>query len=68
MRRGVWFVQPVTQTVSFFYIQTLHNDSSHIEDVHLLFCTHFMWGVLYLGVMNLEIVFLKMLRGCLYNL
>ena len=24
------------------YVQTLHNDCLHIEDVHLLFCTHFM--------------------------
>ena len=24
------------------FIQTLHNDGSHIEDVHLLFCAHFM--------------------------
>ena len=23
-------------------IQTLYNDFSHIEDVHLLFCAHFM--------------------------
>ena len=22
----------------FLYIQTLHNDCSHIEDMHLLFC------------------------------
>ena len=27
---------------SFLYIQTLHNDCSHIEDVHLLFCAHFI--------------------------
>ena len=25
---------------SFLYIQTLHNDCSYIEDVHLLFCAH----------------------------
>ena len=24
------------------FIQTLHNDGSHIEDVHLLFCAHCM--------------------------
>ena len=24
------------------YVQILHNDCLHIEDVHLLFCTHFM--------------------------
>ena len=28
------------QQYSFLYIQTLHNDCSHIEDVHLLFCAH----------------------------
>ena len=33
-------VLSVTQTVSFLYIQALHNDCSHIEDVHFLFlCT-----------------------------
>ena len=31
-----------------FFIQTLHNDRSHIENVHLLFCTHFMNFVLIL--------------------
>ena len=41
MLRGVWFVQSVTlQQFSFLYIQTLHNDCSHIKDVHLLFCAH----------------------------
>ena len=24
------------------FIQTFHNDGSHIEDVHLLFCAYFM--------------------------
>ena len=27
---------------SFNYIQTLHNDCSHIENVHLLFFAHFI--------------------------
>ena len=27
---------------SFVFIQTLHNDCWHIEDVHLLFCLHFV--------------------------
>ena len=27
---------------SILYIQTLHNDCSHIEDVHLLFCARFI--------------------------
>ena len=30
----------VSQQFSFLYIQTLHNDCSHIEDVHLPFCAH----------------------------
>ena len=29
------------QKFSFLFIQFLHNDCSHIEDVHLLFCAHF---------------------------
>ena len=28
---------------SILYIQTLHNDCSHIEDVHLLFCARFIF-------------------------
>ena len=27
---------------SILYIQTLHNDCSHIEDVHLPICAHFI--------------------------
>ena len=30
------------QQYSFLFIQTLHNICSHIEDVHLLFCAHFI--------------------------
>ena len=30
------------QEYSILYIQTLHNDCSHIEDVHLLFCARFI--------------------------
>ena len=40
------------QKLSFFYIQILHNDCSHIEDVHLLFWAHLInisyfvfWGI-----------------------
>ena len=32
----------VTKMLSFLFIQALHNDCSHIEDMHLLFCAHFM--------------------------
>ena len=28
------------QKLSFLFLQTLHNDCSHIEDVHHLFCAH----------------------------
>ena len=38
---------------SFFYIQTLYNDFSHIEVVHLLFCAHFINVFLFLGVLNI---------------
>ena len=38
------------QNFLFFYIQTLPNDCSHIEDVHLLFCARF-------------IIFFSFLRG-----
>ena len=30
------------QQYSLLYIQTLHNDCSHIEDVHLPFCAHLL--------------------------
>ena len=33
---------PSLQKFSFFFIQTLPNDCSHIEDVHLLFCARFI--------------------------
>ena len=36
MRRGC----QVCVIHSSFSFQTLHNDYSHIEDVHLLFCAH----------------------------
>ena len=31
------------QQYSFLYIHTLHDDFSHIEDVHLPFCAHFIF-------------------------
>ena len=41
-----------SNSIHFFYIQTLHNDCSHIENVHLLFYAHFidiyfsfLWGL-----------------------
>ena len=30
------------QKISFIFIQTYRNDCSHIKDVHLPFCAHFM--------------------------
>ena len=30
------------QNCSSLFIQILYNDCSHIEDMHLLFCAHFM--------------------------
>ena len=40
--RGAKFVKSVLQKFSFLFIQTLLNDCSHIEDVHLLFCASFI--------------------------
>ena len=34
------------QKFSFLFIQTLQNDCSYIEDVHLLFCAHFIFFLL----------------------
>ena len=39
---GVCLCNLLLQRFSFLYIQALYNDCSHIEDMHLLFCTHFM--------------------------
>ena len=39
---------------SFPYIQTLLNDCSHIEDVHLIFCAHLVFNYI-LGLLNLDI-------------
>ena len=36
------------QQYSFLYIHTLHDDFSHIEDVHLPFCAHFIFSFLFL--------------------
>ena len=47
-------------------IQTLHNDGSHIEDVHLLFCAHFMNIFRFFrGVELRHFLRPKMLRLCL---
>ena len=36
------------QQYSFLYIHTLHDDFSHIEDVHPPFCAHFIFFFLFL--------------------
>ena len=43
------------QQYSFLYIQTLHTDCSHIEDVHLLFCARFIFFLIFWRVLNLDI-------------
>ena len=50
------------QEYSSFYIQTLHNSCSHIEDVHLLFYAHFTNIFFIFGVLNLDFFSLEMLR------
>ena len=40
---------------SFLFIQILHNYYSHIEDLHLLFCAHFINIFLILKVLNLDL-------------
>ena len=54
------------QQYSILYFQTLHNDCSHIEDVHLLFCARFIIFLTFLTGVELRHFFLSvMLRGCL---
>ena len=50
------------QKFSFLYVQALHNNCSHIKDVHLLFSARFMnIYFLFLGVLNIDIFPLRML-------
>ena len=54
------------QKFPFLYNQTLHNDWSHIEEEHLLFCAHLINIFSFLWVLNLDIFFRsEMSRGCL---
>ena len=54
------------QKFLFLFIQTLPNDCSHIEDVHLLFCACFIISFLFLRGVELKTFFTsKMLRGFL---
>ena len=51
---------------SLLYIQTLQDDCSHIEDVHLPFCAHLMNIFLFLTGVELRHFFpFEMLSGCL---
>ena len=52
------------QKFSFLFFQTLHKYCSHIEDVHLLFCTNFMDIFSTLGKLNLDIFRPKMHGIC----
>ena len=40
---GGEYTESLADSPILVYVQTLHNDCLHIEDVHLLFCTHFMF-------------------------
>ena len=54
------------QQYSFLYIQTSHNDCSHIEDVHLLYRAHFIIFFSFLtGVEHRHFSPSEMLSGCL---
>ena len=48
---------------SILYIQTLHDDCSHIEDVHLLFCAHFNFFLTFLTGVELRGFFLPRCLG-----
>ena len=50
--------------ISFLNIQTLHNDYSFIEHVHLLFCAHLINIYLFfLGLLNLDILSIRNAKG-----
>ena len=54
------------QQYSLLYIQTLHDDCSHIENVHFPFCAHLINYFLFLMGVELRPFFpSEMLRGCL---
>ena len=38
---GGGYTESLADSPILVYVQTLHNDCLHIENVHLLFCTHF---------------------------
>ena len=51
------------QQYSILYIQTLHNDCSHNEDVHLLFCSRFKFFKTFLTGVELRRFFLPRCLG-----
>ena len=51
------------QQYSILYIQTLHNDCSHIEDEHLLFCARFIILFTFLTGVELRLFFLPRCLG-----
>ena len=51
------------QQYSILYIQTLHNDFSHIKDVHLLFCARFIILFTFLTGVELRRFFLPRCLG-----
>ena len=51
------------QQYSILYIQTLHNDCSHIEDVYLLFCSCFKFFKTFLTGVELRCFFLPRCLG-----
>ena len=44
------------QKLSFLFIKTLHNDCSHIENVHLPFCAHLIKIFSFFMVVELRII------------
>ena len=65
MRRGYLVCVKYNSNSFHSFILTLNNNCSHIENVHLLFCTYLMILYSSLGLLNLDSFFRKMLRGCL---
>ena len=51
---------------SFLCIKTLHDDFSHIEDVHLPFCAHFIFSFLFLMGVELRHFFHQKCLGGAY--
>ena len=51
------------QQYSLLYIQTLHDDCLHIEDVHLLFCARFNFFLTFLTGVELRRFFLPRSLG-----